>query len=225
MKSPTETDSLAQKLCLHAKDQGALIVRALLQSEKMDDALKAILSQSDFLAAISALKPKLIYLTEKPFDFEERLRSALIEEFEIDDPESVDLDPIVEKKECRSLQKKWATRKNEIYEYVAFFQGDGVLHIATATAEWDTDFVSDFSGIAESLREQVQTEGDADNLREASAIRDMAKALIEHPKYKAPKATKDRKQFLAEELFPDLDEETLSDVLLLAENLDWFAAQ
>ena len=224
MTQQLAVSTLVKGLEEQARTNGTAVVRTLVQSENFDDVLKAVLEPDDFINAMTALRPRILYLAERKFDAEEGVRSEL----EIGDgSEGEDEEPRVRSesastKAFRDLVKKWEVHNADMYEYVASFLGDGILHLTSTTESWAERFQDEVKALVEKIggEEQVrQSEKDNESVR---LIEEMAKTLSKHPQFNAPKATKAKRAYLTRKLFPEIDDKTVATVLEEAENMDWY---
>ncbi len=99
----------------------------------------------------------------------------------------------------------------------------GMIHNTfTEVADWIDAFHEDvekgFAVYAETERERAE----AARLAWREEVREKAKILSEHPLFGAPRSSKAKREYLAQQVFPKVKYDVLADILELADLLFWY---
>ncbi len=222
MNDTTSIEDDFKRVMAAAKSNAIPAVNGLLSSEKIDEILKVGLAPADFVDAMGSLKPRMMYYDEEKFDADAAALYALTsddDEDETDDlPESLTGD-----KRYRDFIAKWKKRNGTLSEFTALFLVDGVLHICRGVESWVEDFQNELNAIAVDVARAEEEQEREETFAEADQRKQRAKKLADHKLFDAPKSSHAKRCFLAEQLFPDVEREEISEIVELAENMAWYA--
>ncbi|RKF34461.1 hypothetical protein [Paraburkholderia fungorum] len=172
----------------------------------------------DFQAFVNLLahsKPTAMYLLAVTFDPQEDLESW----WDIDEDDEDDKALMRDTKVKQFIHKMGHV--GEIGSLMASFIVDGVLHTLYADAEWYTELAKQ----AEELKSQVyvarECKEDEEDKKMKALVREHAKVLCEHPKFTEGRPSKEKRTYLAESLFPDLETYLIYRVVDEASNMAW----
>lgn len=216
-EEPNDFDRFAEIIKATATEAGALIINALLDVPDRPIVPNVDLGLEAMLKVMKHVRPRLVYLVEGSFDLEGEL-SDVTEEDEDDENEieKAAIHPALEK-----LVRKWRKYDGKPCFAVAGFVTDGVLHTAIARPNWREDFSDELDVIKDDIGSQLVSERENTRLRDSQEVREKAALLASHPSFNAGRISFEKRLFLAQHLFVDLDPEQISAITRRAENLDW----
>jgi hypothetical protein len=96
-----------------------------------------------------------------------------------------------------------------------------VLHICASQPAWRDEFDSDLESLEEAARVALLADQNLLNEQDSKEVREKATLLAVHPSFNAGRTSFEKRAFLAENLFPDLEPQKVQDVTRRAEALDW----
>jgi hypothetical protein len=95
------------------------------------------------------------------------------------------------------------------------------LHTAATWAPWFDEFETDFESAATEARNALANERDLLDERDSKEVREKAVVLSGHPSFNSGRPSFEKRLFLADQLFPKLDDQKLQKITSRAEKLDW----
>lgn len=168
-----------------------------------------------FVNLLAHSKPTALYLIAVKFDPKEDLESW----WEIDEDDEDDKALMRDPKVKQFIRKMG--HAGEIGSLLASFIVDGVLHTLYDDAEWYTELEKQ----AEELKSQVyvacERKEDEEDKKMKAIVREHAKKLVEHPKFTEGRPSKEKRTYLAESLFADLDTYLVYRIVDEASNMAW----
>jgi hypothetical protein len=210
-----ELEARFAKLGQTAKDSGSFVVAATLPAEE-DDKYQVQLELDVFMSLLSACRPRVLYVHRYGFE----ARASLAPWFQLDDEEEgterEDDPPSI-----AELLGQVARYEGELCSFMASFFVDGVRHTAYEGTGWLNKFQDDAREAVEALNEERQREDDAESELDAAKTREYATTLSEHPKFNEGRVSREKREYLAQSLFPDLDDMEISGVVDEATNMNW----
>lgn len=218
MNAKVDLKRLRNSIEAAAKSANVVVVQGILVSGKLADVLQVRLEEADFLHALTALKPRVLYVLHQDFNAHDFAQFELSGEGEEAIPESVLADQRI-----KNLIALWKKHDGEMCDLTSAFVSDSILHTLAESSSWKEEFDNQLSELLGSLAEEDDDQ-DAEESEEAVQKRkQMAKELADHPKFSAPKSSHAKRCYLAEQLFPDLDSEEIATIVELADNMAWYA--
>lgn len=226
-----------------ARSHNALLIEADLLDPDDSHAYVAELNEDQFIQALDHLKPKVVYVTLSLFSAEQMLyvglkleadeEDAELENDEASDTEGTEADtgPIplasarhrfAETEKAKSFLSKWKKRDGQNYGLDAFFVYETVIHRLHLNEPWITPFWVEIDDLAELLREQRANERDNVRAEDRAELDTLARKLLEDPLFHAPKVTKEKRQYLAERIFPELSNFYCAKIVAHAVNMYWY---
>lgn len=207
-------DEQRAQIVAAAADGNTLVIPTIVKIPAAT-AYTVSLDFQSFVKLLAHSKPTALYLLAVVFDPQGDLESW----WEIDEDDEDD------KALMRNAKVKQFICKmghaGEIGSLMASFIVDGVLHTFYDDAEWYTELEKQ----AEELKSQVdvarERKEDEEDKEEKAVIREHAKTLCEHPKFTEGRPSKEKRTYLAESLFPDLETYLIYRVVNEASNMAW----
>ncbi|VVE56326.1 hypothetical protein PCA20602_05093 [Pandoraea capi] len=172
----------------------------------------------DFQAFVTLLvhsKPTAMYLVAVTFAPQEDLESWWDIDEDDEDDNALMLDAEV-KQFIREMG-----HVGEIGSLMASFVVDGVLHTLYADAVWYTELKKQAEELKSHVYVALERKDDEENKKMKALVREHAKALCEHPKFTEGRPSKEKRTYLAESLFPDLETYLIYRVVDEASNMAW----
>jgi len=193
-----------------AAECGALLLEAVLPIEGRGGFI-AVVAGSDFPKLIRHAKPKIVYLITTSFDAAEEL----MEGFEDDD--------VAAHPQAKRIIATWSSRNGQISRMASVLVCDGILHRAIEQTDWVEEFEGEVEQFANDMIEKAEI--DAVELQAANekTVATKAKQLMADPRFSGPKASIAKRTALAEELFRDIDKQTIRAIVDRAINDHWLA--
>jgi len=212
-----------------AKGIGATVVPSPLLVRKSEMVPSAILDCDGFVAAVVGIRPRAIYLAEEEFEAKEAVHAELMSELgggsdDDDDDEEGEDGGLLDLPSVRQLIRRRQKHDNSISSYTARFMVDGVLHFWGQTEDWYQTFDGELNLLVEELSASEEVRLRHNDAATRAVIVERAKVLAEHPLFKAPKATKAKRAYLASQLFPDSEDLDINRIVEEADNISWYQA-
>ncbi|MBY0509217.1 MAG: hypothetical protein K2P94_03605 [Rhodospirillaceae bacterium] len=202
-----------------AKNASVVVVKGSLQTDKMDEIPKVVLEWAEFIKALKDFPARALYLEGYVFSAENAVSDALDEALESEGQSSTTLS-LRQYPTASALIRDWARYDGKTFGYAASFKHDGIFHFCGEATEWSEDFDEKLQElVAEILEDLPEVSDEGEGEREEVAR--MAKELVAHPKFSAPKATKAKRAALAQSLFQEIGDEIAYAVVEKAETLQW----
>ena len=218
MSDDNDFDRFSEGVKTAARDVNALVLDTYLDVSEKAATPQAALDLDELIGVIRHIKPRLIYLVESAFELEsetEALRDAGSDEEGGEDQDDAN-GPAIER-----LAKKWRKHEGKPCLAMAAIVADGVLLTSVSRPAWREEFEAEL----EALEEEIAVARDDERLvlskHDSAEVREKAAILASHPSFNAGRTSFEKRAFLAEQLFPDLDAEHLQAITRRAENIDW----
>ena len=201
-----------------AGDVNALILDAYLEISDKAGAPQVALDLDEFVSVIRHTKPRLICLIESVFELESEI-AELIETAEgnEDDDDRADANSVA----LRSIVRKWNKYEGKPCLVLAATLADGIILTSVLSPPWREEFDAELEAVEQLISENHEEERLALNKRDSAEVREKAAILADHPSFNAGRTSFEKRAFLAEQLFPNLDPELLQAITRRAENIDW----
>lgn len=198
-----------------AAESGNTLVMQTMVKISAATAYTVSLDFQSFVKLLVHSKPTALYLLAVAFDPQGDLESW----WEIDEDDEDDKALMLDAKVKQFIRKMG--HAGEIGSLMASFIVDGVLHTLYDDAEWYTELEKQ----AEELKSQVyvarERKEDEEDKKEKAVIREHAKMLCAHPKFTEGRPSKEKRTYLAESLFPDLETYLVYRIVDEASNMAW----
>lgn len=211
-------DSFFRSVSLAAAEAKALLVDAIVSTTDRTTMPVIRLEPSDAIKAIQHLTPKVVCIYRSEFDLELELSNAVEEVLEEDGAGGQEPDPAP----IRKALKKWQSRNGETSSVIACFIVDGVFYSSISTPDWQDEFDEHKTESIDAARRALSDDAQSRETNTRAEIRERGAALAAHASFNAGRPSFDKRLFLAEQLFPDLDDQQLHEVTSYAEKQDWF---
>ena len=188
-----------------AHELGSLVIDTAVEAGKRIPV--AVVNEGEFLSLVRHIRPRLIYLNEQTFD-----PDALFED-----------DEIGEFPKAKALAKGWRRWNGQVARVYAFVVADGVLHGLQIDADWYGPVEEAADALVKELGggENIDVDMTARAAADRKIIESKAALLVKDARFAMPKATKAKKQLLAETLFPDVEHRLLWAIVDRADALVW----
>ena len=226
-----------------ARSHNALLIEADFLDPDENHAYVAELNEEQFIRALDHLKPQVVYIRLSLFSSEQIFYTSLKldddeedtepETDDADDTEGVETDagsptptsaghPFAETKEAKAFLSKWKKRDGQHYALDAIFVYETVIHRFRLDEPWVTPFWGELHELAELRKEQRANERDNVRAKDREEFDSLARQLLANPLFHAPKMTKEKRQYLAERMFPDLTNFYCAKIVAHAMNIHWY---
>jgi len=198
---------------------GAYLVETFLQLDRARSVIVADIASDEALKLIAKIEPRIIYLSEVRFTAGDKIEGALDElSKRIDDEE---VQSFRSDERLISLENRWRRYDGQLIAVFLAFMADGILHASVTTADWSDEFDGALERIVADLRQEAEDEEFNLDNTDSEEICEKAEVLAAHKSFCTGRTSFDKRVFLAENLFPNLEPSTLHRITKRAENLDW----
>jgi len=212
----TGTAAFDRRLRAAVETIGTHLVGSLPTIGPDSRAPQVTLAPEEFCGLIAALKPKAIYWEDVQFDAEEEARGRLSIELDgSDEPGIADHPALVD------LLRVWRKRHGKTSLLVTCFLSEGVIHTCAVKEDWCEDFEVALEEVYLAMAEILDASRQAERRKVDPAVHERAAQLAGHAAFNAPKASKEKRTYLAETLFPDLTPNELWRVVDRATSIAW----
>lgn len=193
---------------------GSFVVTGVVKISAVEG-YKINLNQESFVGLLAHSKPTAVYLFTDEFDPQGNLEAW----WDIDDDNEDDVALMRDARVKQFIRKMG--HAGEVGSLMSSFVVDGVLHTYFAEADW----FSELEQQADELKAQVfgdrERKEDETDKEEKALVREYAKTLCEHPKFTEGRPSKEKRTYLAESLFADLDSYLVYRIVDEATNMAW----
>jgi len=128
MAEQLEASACFTKIREAAKGIDATVIPCPLLVGKLEMVPLAILDCDDFVAAVTGIRPRAIYLAEDEFEANEAVHAELLSDLGGDDEGEGGAGTLLDLPAVRQLIRRWQKHDNSVSGYTARFMVDGVLH-------------------------------------------------------------------------------------------------
>lgn len=176
--------------------------------EELNNAIAVRVSQRDFVELIQQIKPKVVFVFGPHFDARRSTLDSILPDQDEDADElrsetlnEIENDPLV-----KSLIKRFQKFDDQL-EFLAasFFDGIVTYHFFES-AHWADDFHEQLEQYLDTQEDLRLERIEVDNAREHGEFERAMTQLISDPRFSAPKASRAKRLYLAETLFPEMPE-------------------
>jgi len=213
MTSALSATAFAEAVLAAANAAASPLVQGWPQSDR--EAPRLMMSPGDFLSALAAVQPKLVYRIQATFDPESELEGAC-ETVGLETPP----DPLLTRR-FADITKRAQRREGEPTMTLAGFLYEGVLHAAQVVAEWSATLEDEFAARAAEIQAETEERTAAADDLAMGEIRQLAVELANHAGFNTHPASFSKRRFLASELFKGRDADALYRITELAEMISW----
>lgn len=217
MSSDSDFEKFAESVKAVAAEVGALVVTAYLEIADKSGVPQAVLDLNELIAVARHIEPKVLYFIERDFEFESEI-GDLKDSLGIDDELS---DRHGDMEALEKLRKKWRKHDGKRCLAYAAFMADGAVVTSMSRPTWRDEFWAEVESLEEGARNALDEERSEFRRRDSADVREKVAILVNHASFNAGRTSFDKRVFLAEQLFPDLDPDQLQAITRRAENLDW----
>ena len=176
------------------------------------------LEADEMLRVLTIVRPRLLYLHEQWFDFEDEVRD-ISEGVSEEENDKVDISPL----SALNIYRK--IHDGELcLTYVAFV-ADFVLHLCLEEADWFMSFQSDASELTEKLNIVLSENRKNADIKSVLDIKKKAAELAANPAFNLNRAGREKRTYLAENLFPECDGIAIMRIVDEATNINWLNQQ
>lgn len=211
------------------KQSDSHIVEAVLRSET-EPGYRVQLSLDAFIGLIGKVKPRIVYAFSNTFSARDGLLAELLPDADDDDEEGEedeDGDSAPSEKQLLAdskvapVLKRFASYDGQVESFLASFVVDGVIHSVYEQEQWGLEFDEAVDELKTLLRVERRTRNDADYEVQRTQMRQHAATLCAHPKFSEGRPSKEKREYLAQSLFPKLDDRLVSRIVDEATNMLW----
>jgi hypothetical protein len=208
-----EIEQLAKRLREAAAAAGTYVVETLLQTDRAPACPRVLIEPETAVELIQVVRPQVLYLSEELIDIAEFIAEVL-EDLELP---ANDNPPAALMTAAQGLKG----HEGKVGRIYAQFMVGPVLHWTGAMADWLANFEDNIKQISEELiaiergKEKVQT------AKEGARIEEFARKLAVHSAFNFGRSSAAKRLILAKAIFPEEEQDFLSRVVELAEQIDW----
>jgi hypothetical protein len=198
-----------------AEESSSFVVTSVLTSER-NETYRVSMDIEPFLALLAHTRPSVLYVFADKFD----ARQVLEAWWEIDEDDAEDRALIAEPR-VRQMTGQVSHFEGQIGTILASFFVGNVLHSCFEQTDWLTEFEREADALQTQLAEDRRRRENGDFAREEAESRRYAKSLCEHPKFNEGRPSREKRIYLAESLFPDLERGAILRIVEEAANMHW----
>ncbi len=206
-------EDLATAVRRAAEDAQAYVVEGFPEQPSRGGAPLVQLGQESAISLIAAARPKAVYLVEIAFDLDEEIGDVTES---LTDLGIERLPPAL-----AAAQRQVAEHAGEMSTTLVAFMIDGVLHTASASADWHDAFDAVVDEAVAAAKESAETHGRVQTQKVSAEINAMAIELAGHPSFNFGRVSFEKRLILATALFSAAEEDQLHEVTRRAESLFW----
>jgi hypothetical protein len=213
-----------------AQDSASFVVDAVLSSEHQEG-FQIVLPLDSFIGLLKSCKPRVIYAFANPFNTRDALSELLLAS---DDEADDDVDGQMDEegrsdKENRLLADARVAALVEAFEgfdgqiesFIASFVVEGVLHTVYEKSDWAENFQNGVDELNALLRVELTESRGAEYEVNQAKTRECAQTLSTHPKFIEGRPSREKREYLARSLFPELSESEIFAIVDEATNMQW----
>jgi hypothetical protein len=206
-----------------AAEAGSFIVPNVPDTNEFLAVLRVGINATTALTLVKNVRPRLIYLSEVQFDPDSQISEALsqFEESDSKDLNSQEQNPQPLDKRLISLKSHWREHQDQLCGIVLAFMIDGVMHMCVNSTSWSDEFDKALDDVVTEIVEESAAKKTLLDERDDAVIRENAKILAAHHAFNSGRPSFAKRVFLAEKLFPGVNEDVLDRITERAEKLDW----
>jgi hypothetical protein len=177
-------------------------------------AIHVTLDPGEILRLIAIIKPRLLYVHQEWFDYDAAVEECLTD-LGLETGDDLDISPL-------SALKRYGKAYNGklCLVYVGFVV-ENVLHLCLEESDWYSAFQDDVEELSERLKAVLVENRKKLNLKLALEVKRKAEILAKDPAFNFNRAGREKRTYLAEELFPDSDWSEISQIVDEATNIDF----
>ncbi|MFM0002046.1 hypothetical protein PQR57_13540 [Paraburkholderia dipogonis] len=198
-----------------AEESGSFVVTSVLANEG-NETYRISMELEPFVALLKHCRPPVLYVFADKFDARQTFEAW----WEIDGEDAEDAALMAEPR-VRQMIRQASRFESQIGTVLASFFVGNVLHSCFEQADWLTRFEEEAEELEAQLVEERRRRENGDLAREDTERRTYAKTLCEHPTFNEGRPSREKRIYLAESLFPDLDRMMILRIVDEAANMHW----
>jgi hypothetical protein len=232
-----------KRTCAHF---GARLLEAEISEANGGAPFVTVFVEKTFLKIIELMAPRFVYFMTFEFDAKANLlHKARIDYEEIfDEPEETDeeeggdtdintlqdraqakayaADQFLKDKKTRQFLKKWNHKNGVPFDMHAMFFSDGVYHEIKIMENWLIEYETERDAVLEQYKAFDTAARGVVERRLDQQSEQMAKQLAGHPLFMSKGATKEKREYLAQQLFPDQGYGVYARLVSRASSIIWY---
>jgi hypothetical protein len=177
-------------------------------------AIRVTLDSDQIVRLIGVTKPRLLYLHEGWFDCESEIDDCLAD-LGIETGDDIDISPL------SALKRNGKSYNGQLCIVYAAFVADGVLHLCFEEAEWYVEFQQKITDLSERQRVILAENRKNSNMQSALEIKRKASILAASPEFNFNRPSREKRAYLARDMFPESDEWEIERLVDEATNTDF----
>lgn len=124
--------------------------------------------------------------------------------------------------ELMAAVKNWSHRDGQMYAIEGIFFTEGVYHTMSLHEDWMAEFYRSMEQLKASHLATAEAAAQRSWTRRRTAFSEMAERLANDPMFTVSKVTREKREYLASKLYPDLDEREWGRLVSEAANIVWY---
>jgi hypothetical protein len=177
-------------------------------------AIRVNLGSDEMLRLISVIKPKLLYIHESWFDCTS-IMEDLLNDLGAADGDNVDISPL------SALKRYGKEHDGQLCLVYLAFVFDDVLHLCLEEAEWYDAFQTDAADNMERLKSVLSDNRKNSDMQSALEVKRKATILANDPAFNHNRPSKEKRAYLAQQLFPECEDWEIWRIVEQATNIDY----
>lgn len=177
-------------------------------------AVRVVIDSDEVVRLIGIVKPRLLYFHEDWFDYES-VAAECLSDIGFEPGNGVDISPL---SALKRYEKSYNGQLSLVY---VGFVADGVLHLCFEEAEWYVEFQQEMKELSERLAAVVTENRKNSDMKSALEMKRKARLLAESPAFNFNRPSKEKRTYLAQEMFPECDVWEISSIVDEATNIDF----
>lgn len=208
-----EIEQVAKRFREVAAAAGTYVVNTIIQTGRVSSCPSAFIEPDTVVELIQAVRPQVLYISEEIIGIED-LIAEILEDLEFPANENPPAALMAAAQGLKGHEGKIGRI------YVQFTVGP-VLHWTGVIADWLTKFEDDIKQISEELIATEREREKAETEKEGARIEELARKLAAHSAFNFGRVSAAKRLLLAKAMFPSEEQDLLSRVVELAEQIDW----
>ncbi len=195
-----------------------------LDPEEIHGTTSVRVSHCELVDLIQHIKPKVVFFFCPHFSASQEAMEFLVPEADDEGDNEFELDrrkQIENDLKFKSLVKRYRQFRGEFSFLLSSFIDNQIAFYSYDAAPWFQEFWQDLDQYKQRLNDERLERFEDENLQETKAIESAVTQLLNDPRFVAPRTSRAKRLYLAENLFPEMFESQRQKVVERAELKLW----
>lgn len=212
LQMPSEIDNFANAVRAATSAANTVVVDGFPADATA--AIRVTLDTDETVRLIQVTKPRLLYFHEDRFDYDSETDECLAD-LGIETSDDIDISPL------SALKRYRKSFNGQLCLVYVGFVADGVLHLCFEEAEWYVEFQQEIRELSERLSVVLAENRKNSDLQSALEAKRKARILADDPAFNYNRPSREKRTYLAQEMFPECDYREITLIVDEATNIDY----